>query len=108
MIHQRKHPYLDEPGCFGCHISSVSFGAVAGGTRPAGKLKAGIIHKERGMVKYANRRKAGEQPDGISLEKIEQYDKRVETFAKMESNLREDNPPEVVDKFKKSSLNARK
>ena len=107
MIHQRTHPLLDEEGCFGCHISTISFGAVPGGTRPAGKQKAFIQHREKGLVEYAKRRKAGEQPDGTTLEKIAAYDKRVDTYDKLEKNLREDNPPEQVDRLKKSTFNAR-
>ena len=108
MIHQRRHPALDVEGCYGCHISSVSFGAVPGGARPAGKQKAFIQKREKGLVKYAERRKIGEQPDGTTLEKIEQYDKRVETFGKLESNLREDNPPARVENLRTSTFNARK
>lgn len=29
MIHQRVHPYLDQPDCFGCRIASVSVSADA-------------------------------------------------------------------------------
>jgi len=106
--HQETHPHLDTPGCYGCHIASVSFGAVPGGARPAGKNKAFIQKREKGLVKYAQRRKAGEQPDGTTLEKIEQYDKRVATYEKLEPQLREDNPPERIDNLRKSTFNARK
>lgn len=108
VIHQRIHPGLDQETCFGCKIASVGFGAVPGASRPAAKTKAYVRQRTRGLEKYAERRKAGEQPDGTTLKDIEKYDKRVETFAKLESNLREDNPKDVVDRTKKSALNARK
>lgn len=105
MIHQRKHPRLDVPGCYGCHISGISWGAVPGGTRPGGKAKAWITKREKGLEKYAQRRKAGEQPDGTTLEKIEAYDRRVATYERMEKDLREDNPKERVDQLAKSTFN---
>lgn len=108
MIHQRVHPELNEEGCYGCKISGISWGAVPDGTRPGGKAKAWIIKREKGLEKYAERRKAGEQPDGTTLEKIEKYDKRMDTYQKLEKNLREDNPKERVDQLEKSVRNARK
>ena len=107
MIHQRIHPLLDEEGCYPCKISGINWGAVPGGTRPGGKAKAFIRHREKGLLKYAERRKAGEQPDGTTLEKIEQYDRRVGTYEKMENDLREDNPKERIDQLAKSTFNKR-
>ena len=106
-LHREVHPFLDQPGCFGCKAVTISFGAVPGGARKAGREKAAIQRREKGLEEYAKRRKAGEQPDGTTLEKINAYDRRVDTFEKLERDLREDNPPEQVEAVKKSTLNQR-
>lgn len=105
MIHQRTHPSLDVEGCYGCRISGIHWGAVPGGTRPGGRAKRFLERRERGLIKYAERRKAGEQPDGTTLEKIEAYDKRMDTYQRMEKDLREDNPKERVDQLERSISN---
>lgn len=105
MIHQRVHPGLNEDNCYGCKIAGVGFGAVPGGTRPAGKAKAIILEKTKGMDEYVKRRKAGERPDGLSMAKIRESDKRIDAFQKMEPTLREDNPKYVVDDFARRVAN---
>lgn len=99
---------MDKPGCFGCKAVTISFGAVPGGARKAGREKAAIQQREKGLIKYAERRKAGEQPDGTTLKQIEEFDRRMDTIEKMEPTLREDNPPEVVDKLVNANRNTKK
>jgi hypothetical protein len=105
MIHQRRtHPsYVD--GCFGCKASTIGFGEVPGGNRPQGQKKQKIQRRAKGLDEYARRRKAGEQPDGTSLEKIQAYDRRMDTFHRIEADLREDNPKDRVDNLQKSASN---
>lgn len=38
MIHQRTHPKLDQPGCFGCRIASVAIAPSATGSEHAAQI----------------------------------------------------------------------
>lgn len=68
-LHQRKHPGLDVPGCFGCRVSSVNMAPSAMPSRNEG-ARAGEIettekrwHKD--MAAYKRLVHNGQQPPRI-------------------------------------------
>lgn len=67
-LHQRTHPGLDVPGCFGCKAAGVSISADAMPFRKAATAVANIT--DRRMVKdheaYRRLRKDGLQPPRIA------------------------------------------
>jgi hypothetical protein len=107
MIHQRKHPTFVED-CFGCKAATVSFATVPGARKDSRNGISQIKRRGKGLDAYRERRRAGEQPDGTTLEQIEATDRRVDTFQKLEPELREANAPEVVDSFAKRVANKRR
>lgn len=105
MIHRRTHPNLDVEGCFGCKANSINFGTVPGAHKDTKTRISRLQRRERELVRYAEKRKAGEQPDNTTFEGMEATERREEIFAQRERELRDENPPEVVGKIKKSVTN---
>lgn len=66
MIHQKTHPDLDVPGCFGCRVSSVSVGGVGKHDRTTQQ------RWDHELDRYAAARANGIQPDGTTNRKIDQ------------------------------------
>ncbi len=62
--HQEVHPKLDQPGCFGCRIASVSVSASAMPTRKAqlNTLSASWDQQMKDDEAYKRLRKNGLQP----------------------------------------------
>jgi hypothetical protein len=80
-------------------------GTVPGGAKDR---RTGIAVKnayESDLHRYRERRRAGEQPDGTTRVAQEKYEKRVANWEKSESTLRDDNPPERVEKLRKATFN---
>ena len=89
MIHrERTHPEYVE-GCFTCRIQDVGMASVPGGTRPGSFRVAHERKFNRDMDRYREARRAGEQPDGVSVEKVEATQKRVESHARAKDKLKE-------------------
>jgi hypothetical protein len=104
-IHQEtKHKSYVE-GCFGCKISTVSFGTIPGGAKDQKNNVSVIDRKQKELSRYAEKRKAGEQPESTTFEGMEKTERRTEVFLERESDLRDNNPPEVVAQVKKSLTN---
>jgi len=53
VIHQRTHPNLDVPGCFGCRISGISFGRVPGGARQGSGFDVQALESQIGSLEAA-------------------------------------------------------
>lgn len=105
MIHRRTHPNLDVEGCFGCKASSINFGTVPGAHKDSKTRISRLSQREKELSRYAEKRKAGEQPDNTTFEGMEATERRAEIFSRRERDLRDENPPEVVDKAKKALTN---
>lgn len=78
---------------------------MPGGTRDKASGITQLRQKEKDLARYAEKRKAGEQPDGISKDKQERYEKRVAAFERSESRLADDLPAESLESLKKSTFN---
>lgn len=67
--HQEVHPTLNVPGCFGCRIAFITFGADAMPTRKGKAYCASIEAKDRLLHKdldaYKRLRNDGMQPKKI-------------------------------------------
>ena len=85
MKHFKENPshYENPPkDCYGCRISGISFGSVPGGTRP-GSFRASYERKfKNDMEAYREAKRAGEQPDAVSVEGVEKARKRKELMEK--------------------------
>lgn len=70
VIHQRTHPGLDVPGCFGCKVSTVQIGPAAMPTYSEGRpnYRTQRRHGNLGadMEAYRRLRREGHQPPHIS------------------------------------------
>lgn len=67
MKHQERHPNLDVPGCFGCKIAGVAFGANTTTTRGA---RVDSINKtesnwNKDLPAYKRLRQEGLQPRSV-------------------------------------------
>ena len=104
-IHQeRTHPEYVE-GCFGCKISTVSFGTVPGGAKDS-RTKIGHARRtEKGLNRYRELVEAGEQPSGTTLEAQAKDSYKKMLWEKHGDSIRDENPPEVVKQVKKSLTN---
>lgn len=67
--HYETHPREVE-NCFGCKITSISFGSVPGGTRPGSFRKKQERDFDKGMHAYREARRAGEQPEATTVEGV--------------------------------------
>lgn len=83
MKHYKENPdHYDDPpeDCYGCRIAGITFGSVPGGTRP-GSFK---VQHERKFAKdmdaYREARRAGEQPDKVSVEGVRKARQRKESI----------------------------
>lgn len=89
MKHWDYHPYPQQE-CAGCKALTVGFQSVPGGTRPgAAKLK----HQQdfdNGMHAYREAKRAGEQPEGTSVEAVRKTRQKQEFLAKMADRIVED------------------
>lgn len=103
-LHQRSHPEYVE-GCGPCKWATISFGTVPGGAKDARIGATHIRRRGKGLESYAARRKAGERPDGTTLEAQEKYDKRMEAFQNIEPTMRESLPSAAVEKVADSVAN---
>lgn len=104
-IHQRRtHPsYVEE--CYACKLSTIAFGTVPGGSKDSKVHVSKFKEKEKALHAYRERRRAGEQPDSISMKGIRDVEKRAERWDKTESRIADYTPPAKVKQFKKSYLN---
>lgn len=67
MKHRETHPDLDVPGCFGCKVAGVAFGAnstTTGGARVA-EINQTARNWDKDMPAYKRLRKNGLQPERI-------------------------------------------
>lgn len=104
MIHRRTHPTPVE-GCDPCKWASVNFGTVPGAHKDSKTRISRLNRREKELFRYAEKRKAGEQPDNTTFEGIEAAERRSEMFDRREKDLRDENPPEVVKQIKKAVTN---
>lgn len=107
MIHRRTHPNLDQPDCFGCKASTISFGTVPGGAKDQRTGSSALRQKERDLHRYREKRRIGERPDGTTKAAMDKFDRRMHSLEKSEKVLRDDNPPEVANKLIDTAQNRR-
>lgn len=106
-IHKdRTHPEYVK-GCFGCKIGTIAFGTVPGGAKDSKNKVSTLNRRQRELSRYAEKRKAGEQPDNTTFEGMEKTERRTEAFLERESDLRDLNPPEAVAQVKKAMTNVK-
>lgn len=87
MKHRETHPSLDVPGCFGCRVSGIQFGAASMPTRKGTARSAVIESKDKILDKdldaYKRLRQDGLQPKRIdgcaTIEKRAEEPWQVET-----------------------------
>jgi hypothetical protein len=77
LIHLRKHPEFVD-GCFGCKAATIRFGEVPGMNRNVDSTN----RRERGLIRYEERKAAGERPSSITLEGQEQDERKYDTEEK--------------------------
>ena len=77
MKHWERHPEPVE-GCYGCHISTINFGTIAGGTRSMSKRKDFEVKTKKDVEAYAAARAAGEQPDASTVKGVRRARMRQE------------------------------
>lgn len=84
MKHAETHPSLDVPGCFGCKVAGVAFGANSTTTRGAQVAATNQTAKnwDKDMPAYKRLRKNGVQPKGI--DGAAALEARAETVAQVE------------------------
>lgn len=85
MKHRQTHPNLDVPGCFGCKVAGVSFGAnstTTSGARVA-EINQTAKNWDRDMPAYKRLRKNGLQPERI--DGCAAIEATAETAAQVES-----------------------
>lgn len=97
--HMETHP-APVDGCFGCKVIGVGFGSVPGGTRPGSKRLAKERHFNKSMHAYREARRAGEKPEGTSLEAIERTRRKRESQERAKKILSETNDTSVISKMK--------
>ncbi len=78
MIHRRKHPELNEPGCFGCKISSVGFSSIEGGTRGPWRQRLSAKKIERDQERYKAAVDAGLRPEASTEEGVRKAEQKEE------------------------------
>ena len=85
MKHRETHPGLNVPGCFGCKVAGVSFGANSTTTRGAQVAATNQTAKnwDKDMPAYKRLRKNGLQPERI--DGCAALEARAETAAQVES-----------------------
>lgn len=85
MKHQETHPGLDVPGCFGCKVAGVSFGANSTTTRGAqvAEINQTARNWDKDMPAYKRLRANGLQPQQIDGSAA--LEARAETAAQVES-----------------------
>jgi len=85
--HQERHPTLNIPGCFGCRIAFISFGADAMPTRRAycaeTEAKDRLLHKD--LDAYKRLRNDGTQPKKI--DGSAEVEKRADEKWQVESGI---------------------
>jgi hypothetical protein len=94
-------------GCYGCKIATVSFGTVPGGHKDQ---RAGISRgkrMEQDLHSYREKRRAGEQPDGIARAAQERSKRKQDLWERNEDKLRDVQSPETVAQAKRSLTNLR-
>ena len=104
MKHREKHPEYVE-GCFGCKAGTINFGTVPGAHKDSKRGITELEKREKGLIRYAEKRKAGEQPDGTTPEAIEKYERRIDAWEKKERVFEDSAPAESVQALKKSTFN---
>lgn len=102
--HRERHPTFTE-GCLPCKLLTVGVGTVPGGAKDQRNQVSTFKQKERDLSRYADKRKAGEQPDGTTQAAMEATEKRQALWERREQDLRDHNPPEKVREIKKSLTN---
>lgn len=104
-IHQRRtHPEYVE-GCFGCKVSTVSFGTVPGGARDQRTKVSHARNVEKGLNRYRELKEAGEQPSGTSLRAQRKDSYKKALWEKHGNQIADYNPPEQVKRIKKGLIN---
>jgi len=93
------------PGCFGCKIGTVGFGTVPGASIDSKNQHSVIRQREKDLDRYREKRRAGERPDGTTKKAMDASEKKQDLFERRESDLRDYNPPEAVNKVKRSLTN---
>ncbi len=67
MKHREKHPFLDQPDCFGCRVATIFIGADALPTRKSycktTEARDRLLHKD--LAAYKRLRQDGTQPRQI-------------------------------------------
>lgn len=64
-IHQRTHPTLDVPGCYGCKISSIGIPPSAGGNEAVRAIDSTERQWHKDIGAYKRLRADGLQPRSI-------------------------------------------
>lgn len=85
MKHAETHPSLDVPGCFGCKVAGVSFGANSTTTSGANVASTNRTAKnwDKDIPAYKRLRKEGLQPK--SVDGAAALEARATTVADVES-----------------------
>lgn len=104
-LHRETHPNLDVPGCFGCKATGISFGTVPGAHKDNKRGTSYLRGRERALERYAEKRKAGEQPDGTTPEALAKYERKVATWERNEKAITDWNEPAKVKAAKRALLN---
>lgn len=105
VIHQRTHPALDNAGCFGCKIASISFGTVPGGAKDAMNGTSSLRQQEKDLNRYREKRRAGEQPEGTTRKAMARSEHKMALWERHEKSITDNNPPEAVSQTKRALLN---
>lgn len=110
MIEECEAPDCDKPVnrdgvCFLHKLKSIKFGTVPGGAKDK---RTNISHGrnvERGLDRFRERKAAGENPSGTSMEAHRRDSYKKSLWEKHEKSLSESNDPKTVKNVKKSLVN---
>ncbi len=86
-------------------LKSINYGTVPGGAKDQ---RTNISHGrevERGLDRFRERKKAGENPSGTTMEAHRKDSYKKSLWEKREKELTETNDPETVKKVKRSLVN---
>lgn len=100
-----EKPVNKDGVCFIHKLKSISFGTIPGGAKDQ---RTNISHGrevERGLDRFRERKKAGENPSGTTMEAHRKDSYRKSLWEKHEKELTETNDPNTVKKVKRSLVN---
>jgi hypothetical protein len=103
-IHRRTHAEF-VPGCYGCKIATISFGTVPGAHKDSKNGMSQLKQREKDLVQYREKRRAGEQPDGTTRAAMEKSKRKLDLWERNEQKLIDTQPPATVAYTKKSLTN---